>query len=382
VQSFGIALVGYGGIGRVHAMGYKALPQIYGLPSDAFRIVGVATGRLETAEQAAREIGCAVWTDDYRKLLERDDVGAVDICVPNLWHEEMALAAARAGKHVYCEKPLATSAAQAWRMSQGVSDAGVQGQVAFHFRFIPAVQRARRLMDEGFVGRVFSFRGWYHRSSYISPAKPLSWRLSREISGGGALADMGSHLLDLQRLLLGEMAQVYATLDTRIEERPMAQDQARLGRVDVDDLGFLHLRTADGIPGTAEISRLATGATNDLVVEIFGEKGALRLDLADPGWLYVYDAREPGTPMGGRRGLTRVETGQRFEGQLAPDWTMPMNIERAHAEGQYQFIKAIQEGRPVRPDFRDGARVQDILEAAYLSSANQRWADVPGAHEH
>ncbi len=183
MATFGIALVGYGGIGRVHAIGYKSLPHYYGLPADAFRIVGVATGHPGTAEQAAREIGCEAWTDDYRQLLERDDVQAVDICVPNFWHEEIALAAAQAGKPIYCEKPLATNAAQAWRMVQSVAAAGVQGQVAFHFRFIPAVQRAAQLVAEGFLGRIFSFRGWYHRSSYISPQKPLSWRLSREIWG-------------------------------------------------------------------------------------------------------------------------------------------------------------------------------------------------------
>jgi len=123
MQPLGIALIGYGGIGRVHAMAYRDLPFHYGLPADTIRLVGVATTRRETAERAAREIGCSVWTDDYRTLLGRDDVQAVDICVPNFWHEEIVSAAAQAGKHIYCEKPLAMDAAQAWRMVQAVEEA-------------------------------------------------------------------------------------------------------------------------------------------------------------------------------------------------------------------------------------------------------------------
>jgi len=376
LQPLGIGMIGYGGIGRVHAMGYRDLGFHYGLPADAVRLVGVATTQAQTAERAAREIGCPVWTADYRELLTRQDVGVIDVCVPNDRHEEIVLAAAAAGKHVYCEKPLALDAAQAARMAHAVEQAGVKAQVTFNFRFIPAVLRARQLLDEGLVGRVFSFRGWYFRSSYISPQKPLTWRFSREVSGGGALFDLGSHLLDLVRFLLGDVAQVRAMLETRIPERPLAGDPSKMGKVEVDDLALLQMRLADGTPGTAEVSRLATGATNELELEVFGELGAIRLSLIDPDWLYVYDVRAADKPGGGRRGYTRVETVQRFDGQLAPDWTQPMSFVRSHAECQYQFLKAIWEDRPPRPSFWDGARVQEIMEAAQKSARENGWADV------
>jgi predicted dehydrogenase len=375
-QPLGIGMIGYGGIGRVHAMGYRDLGFHYGLPADRVRLVGVATTHAQTAERAAREIGCPVWTADYHELLARDDIQVIDVCVPNNRHEEIVLAAAAAGKHIYCEKPLALDAAQAVRMAAAVERAGIKAQVTFNFRFIPAVVRARQLLVEGLVGRVFSFRCWYFRSSYISPQRPLTWRFSREASGGGALFDLGSHLLDLVRFLLGDVAQVRAMLETRIPERPLAGDPSQMCKVEVDDLAFLHMRLADGTPGAAEISRLATGATNEMELEIFGESGAIHLSLTDPNWLYVYDVRASDKPDGGRRGYTRVETIQRFDGALAPDWTQPMSFVRSHAECQYQFLRSIWEDRVPQPDFWDGTRVQEIMDAALVSARDNRWADV------
>lgn len=376
MEPLGIALIGYGGIGRVHAIGYRNIPFHYGLPANTVKIIGVATRHAETAERAAQEIGCEVWTPDYRELLARDDVHVVDVCAPNKWHEEIVLAAAEAGKHIYCEKPLAMNAAQARRMAEAVHQAGIKCQMTFNFRFIPAVLRAKQLMSEGFVGRVFSFRGRYHRASYIDPEKPLSWRLQRAIAGGGALFDLGSHVLDLLHFLLGDIAEVYATLDTLIKERPVARGASEKAPVDVDDIAIMQLRLEDGTLGLGEISRMGTGATNDLQVEIFGNQGAIRLSLEDPNWVYVYDVRAADRPLGGYRGFTRVETVQHFEGQRAPDWTQAMSFVRSHTECQYQFLKAIWEDRDPQPNIDDGVHVQEVMEAALRSSDSQRWVSV------
>ena len=224
-----IGLIGYGGIGRVHAAAYRAIPFHYGLRADSIDIAAVATTREETARNAAAEIGCDFFTADYRELLAQDDIDAIDICTPNNAHHEIVLAAAAAGKHIYCEKPLAMNAAEAYSMVRAVSAAGVKAQLTFNFRFFPAITRAKQLMDEGFVGEVFSFRGRYHRSSYISRDKPLSWRLQREITGGGALFDLGSHILYLLYYLLGDFNSVNGTLDTLIKERPVAARAAEKG---------------------------------------------------------------------------------------------------------------------------------------------------------
>ena len=160
-----IGMIGYGSIGRVHALAYRSLPYHYGLPLAAVHIAGVATTRRETAQAAAAEIGCDFWTDDYRELLARPEIDAVDICVPNHMHAEIVTEAAAAGKHIYCEKPLAMNVAEAQQMVAAVQAAGVNSQLTFNFRFFPAILRAQQLVASGFLGRVFSFRGRYYRSS-------------------------------------------------------------------------------------------------------------------------------------------------------------------------------------------------------------------------
>ena len=376
MQRINIGLVGYGGIGRVHAAAYRAIPFHYGLNADSINIVAVATTRMETAKQAAAEIGCDVFTTDYRDLLARHDIDAIDICTPNNSHHEIVLAAAAAGKHIYCEKPLAMNAAEALSMSQAAAAAGVKTQMTFNFRFFPAIARAKQLIDEGFLGEVFSFRGRYHRSSYISRDKPLSWRLQRETTGGGALFDLGSHILDLLYFLLGDFDSVYGTLDTLIKERPLAPGAKEMGRVDVDDIALLHTRLPDGALGTIEISRMGTGATNDLTFEIFGALGAIRFDLAEPAWLHIYDTRDAEKPLGGQRGFRKIEAAGRYDGQRAPDWTMSPDFMRVHAECQYQFIKSIWEDRTTSPSFHDGLHVQRIMEAAERAAEQGCWVKL------
>jgi predicted dehydrogenase len=378
MKKLGIAMIGYGGIGRVHVMGYRNIPFHYGLPADTVNIVGVATTRPETAEKAAREIGCQVWTTDYHELLARDDVDLVDCTVPNHRHEEVVVAAAQAGKHIYCEKPLAMNVAEGQRMVEAVEKAGVKTQMTFNFRFFPAITRAKQLVEDGFLGRVFSFRGRYYRASYISYDKPLSWRLSKEIAGSGALFDIGSHVLDLIYYLLGDFGSVQATLDTLIEERPIAPGATEKGPVDVDDIALMHVRMADPSDtlGLVEISRMGTGTTNDLQIEIFGDQGALRFNSADPSWLEIYDVRDGGQPLGGMRGFRKLETVQRHEGQKSPDWSMPPGFVRTHAECQYQMLKAISDDLPTSPTLADGLQVQEVMEAAIRSSGEGRWVSV------
>ena len=371
-----IGMIGYGSIGRVHALAYHSLPYHYGLPAAAVRIAGVATTRRETAQAAAAEIGCDFWTDDYRELLARPDIDGVDICVPNHMHAEIVTAAAAAGKHIYCEKPLAMNVAEAQQIVAAVQAAGVNAQLTFHSRFFPAILRAQQLVASGFLGRVFSFCGRYYRSSYIDPQKPLSWRQQKAIAGGGALFDIGSHILDLLYALLGEFASVQAAMETLIRERTVAAGSTETAAVDVDDLALLHLRTRDGVLGLVEVSRMGTGATNDLSFEIFGELGAIRFSAVDPNWLEVYDVRDADKPIGGMRGFRKVETVSRYEGQKAPDWSMTPDFVRAHAECQYQFLRAVAEGRPASPSVVDGLHIQAVMAAAERAAAEGRWVEV------
>ncbi|MCB9140226.1 MAG: Gfo/Idh/MocA family oxidoreductase [Caldilineaceae bacterium] len=376
-----IGLIGYGGIGRVHALAYRSIPFYYGLPADSVQVAGVATTHAESARKAAQEIGCGFWTADYRELLARPDIDVVDVTVPNVAHAEIVVAAAQAGKHIYCEKPLAMNVAEAQRMVAAANAAGVKTQMTFNFRFFPAIIRARQLMDEGFLGKIFSFRGRYYRSSYIDPLKPISWRQQRAVAGGGVLFDLGSHVLDLLYYLLGDFDQVQAVMETLITERPAAANVQETVAVDVDDIVFMHARMADGTLGLVESSRMGTGSPNELVVEIFGEKGALRFDAQDPSWLQVYDVRDANKPLGGLRGMTRVETVGRYEGARSPDWSMAPSFVRAHAECQYQFLKAVAEDGPAAPTLADGLHIQAVMAAAETSSREARWVRVAEMEE-
>ncbi len=376
MQPLGIALIGYGGIGRVHALAYRAIPFYYGLPADTVKIIGVATTHPKSAQRAADEIGCAVWTADYRELLARPDVDVVDVTTPNHAHAAVVIAAAEAGKHIYCEKPLAMTVAEGRRMLAATQAAGVNTQMTFNLRFFPAVMRARQLIEAGFLGKIFSFRGRYYRSSYISPDKPLSWRLRKEVAGGGALFDLGSHILDLIYYLLGDYGAVQATLDTLIKARPLVAGSAETAPVDVDDIALLHLRMADGTLGLVEISRMGTGFSNEATFEVFGEGGAIRFHAANPAWLEVYDAREAELPLGGMRGFRQIEAIGRYPGAKMPDWSMTPGFERSHAECQYQFLRAITENRPASPSLADGLHIQTVMEAAMRSSAAGRWVTL------
>jgi len=376
MKPINIGLIGYGGIGRVHALAYRAIPFYYGLPADTVKIVGVATTRPASAQKAAQEIGCEFWTADYRELLARGDIDVVDVTTPNHVHAEIVIAAAQAGKHIYCEKPLAMTVAEGQRMVAAAAQAGVKTQMTFNLRFFPAVARARQLIESGFLGNIFSFRGRYYRSSYIAADKPLSWRLRKDVSGGGALFDLGSHILDLIYYLLGDYSAVQATVDTLIKARPVAAGANETAPVDVDDIALMHVRMASGLLGLIETSRMGTGFTNDLPVEIFGDKGAIRFNLADPAWLEVYDVRDAESPLGGMRGFRKIEAVGRYPGAKSPDWTMAPGFERSHAECQYQFLKAIAEDQPTAPSLADGLHIQTVMEAAMRSSVEERWVKI------
>ena len=372
MKSLGIALLGFGGIARSHVQGWRDLPLHYGLPASAVRIVGVATRSERTAHAAAFEIECPIAPTDARGLVSRDDVDIVDICAPMPAHLALVRNAAEAGKHIYLEKPVATSLVEAREIAAVIRAARVKCQVTFNYRWIAAAQRMKALIDDGFVGPITSVRGRYFRSSHADPTRPRTWRHVFTESGGGAWADLGSHVIDLIAWLAGPVAEVIAESRTVIGCRPVAPGSSELGPVDTDDETLALIRLASGATGTLEISRIAVGASNDLVIEIIGERGALRFSLEDPNWLDAYDGSAPES----RRGWTRLETIQRYPGAKHPDWTAAAGVARGHAESQYQFARAIWEGRPAAPGIETGVAVQAVIEAGYASARAGRWTAV------
>ena len=373
-----IGMVGYGFIGKVHTMAYQLLPMIYDPAPADIRLVGVSAASEASARKGVEQGGYGFGTTDWRELVERDDIDVINCCTPNFLHKEMLIGAMAAGKHVYCDKPLAMNLAEARDIVAIADETGIRHQMTFEYRFIPAMMRARQLVEEGFLGQVFSFRAAYLHAGYIDPTRPISWRLDVTKGGGGALFDLGAHVLDLVRFLLGEYDSVHALTETFIKDRPLPGKPNQRMPVEVDDLVLMTVRMANGAVGTVEASRLATGTNDELRLEIHGQQGALRFNLMDPNWLYVYDAREPGDPIGGNRGFKAIETVQRYPPPAAlPGPKFAVGWMRYHIASQCDFITSLVEGRPTSPDFVDGMRIQEVMEAGYTSAREKRWVSLP-----
>jgi predicted dehydrogenase len=376
MNKIGIGLVGYGMIGRIHSLAYRELPFFYPGQLPAIHLAAVCTSRPETAQAAAQEAGFASWLTDVSALVRRDDVDVVDCSVPPYLHRPTVLAAVGAGKHVYCEKPLALNGAEARELVKATQEAGVQVGMTFNYRFVPAMMRAHQLIRDGALGNIYHFRAEYLHTGYEDPQRPMSWRLRKEQAGGGALVDLGAHLVDLIRYLLGELAAVRATLHTYVKERPVRRGASEKEAVTVDDAAWLQVRMSNGAMGTIEVSRFATGMLDDLRLEIHGERGALRFNLMTPSWLYFYDTTRSGGPLGGERGWIGLETAQSYPGAVTPPARSILGWTRPHAENQYAFLRALLAGKPPQPNIIDGLRTQLALDAAYTSAETGDWVQV------
>ncbi|MGB9682986.1 MAG: Gfo/Idh/MocA family protein [bacterium] len=366
MKELGIGLVGYGFIGKIHTLAYRVLNLYYDPMPVKIRLVGVCSGHRETAEKGVEQGGYLFATTDYHKLLEREDIHIIDCCTPNYLHKDILIDAMRTGKFVYCEKPLAMNVEEAKEIVKVAKETKIINQMAFQYRFVPAVMRAKQLIEEGFLGRVFHFRASYLHSGYTDPNRPITWRLDKEKGGGGALYDLGSHIIDLIHYLLGEYEDIHGFKETFIKERPLLENPREKREVKVDDYIILQVRMTNGALGTLEASRVATGTNDDLSFEIYGEKGSMRFHLMEPNWLYIYDATEPGEPIGGRRGFKAVECVNRYPAPSSlPGPKFSIGWERFHIASQFNFISCIVQDREASPSFEDGLYVQEVMERAY-----------------
>lgn len=369
-REMGVGMVGFGFIGKVHTHAYRALQLFYDPPPAIPRLVGVCTSRPETASRAAEQGGFGFGTTEFGDLLARDDIDVIDVATPNHLHCEQVTAALEAGKHVYCDKPLAVSLAEATDIvATAKGHPGLSHGMAFHCRFVPATMRAKQLIDEGAIGRVYHFRAAYLHSGYEDPERPMSWRLSKA-AGGGALSDLGSHIVDLMGWLVGPYRTVQACMETFIRERPKAPGAKEKAPVEVDDYVCFRARMEAGALGFVEASRFATGTQDQLEFALFGEKGALTFDLMNPNWLAYYDATEPGGDLGGERGFKMIECVQRYPKPSAlPSPKLSIGWMRYHVHAIYDFLAAVAGGRLGTASLFDGAHAQAVDEAVRQSAA-------------
>ncbi|HEY3331158.1 MAG TPA: Gfo/Idh/MocA family oxidoreductase [Capsulimonadaceae bacterium] len=374
-STLGVGIVGFGFIGKVHALAYRSLPLMYDpLPFNA-RLVGVCTSNASTAEPARLRGGFDVAVTDYRELLERDDIHIIHVCTPNDQHMELLRDAIAAGKHIYCDKPLCKTVDEAEEIAELAKNAPIVHRVTFNNRFVPAIIRAKELVNEGFLGEIYQFRVAYLHAGYVDPNRPFSWRLDMSRSGGGAVMDLGAHAFDLARYLVGNIVEVNAQMETFIKKRQTGDGAS--ASVDVDDIVIAHAKTASGAIGTMEASRLATGVQDELRIEIHGSKGAISYNLMEPNWLTVYDNRLTEGAYGGTRGPQRLECVARYPKPYALGATKnPIGWPQIHTHCLHEFLSDIANGQLGEPSFADGLAVQRIVSACQRSASSRQWENV------
>jgi predicted dehydrogenase len=327
-------------------------------------LVSIA-GRDEAAvAEAARRYGFATHVTDWRELVADDRISVFDNAGPNHLHAEPTIAAAQAGKHVVCEKPLGRTADESHRIWQAVEQAGVKHLCAFNYRFVPALRLARELIAAGDLGEIFHFRARYLQEWITDPDFPRVWRLDRESAGSGALGDLGAHIIDLGRYLVGEIAVVGGLTKTFISDRPG-------GAVDVDDAFEAFVEFESGAVGTLEASRFATGRKNALTLEVNGSKGSLAFDLERLNELQLHVAGS--TPGKAAQGFRQVLVTEPEHPHLQHWWPAGHVIgwEHTFVHELHHFLTAIRDDTDVAPigaDFEDGYRAAEVCDAIVRSA--------------
>ena len=391
MKTYGVGMVGYGFIGKVHAHAYQSLPLFYDPLPARTRLVGVCTTAESSGAKAVDQAGFSFATTNVRDLIERDDIHIIDICAPNDVHYSVLKDALKAGKHIYCDKPLALDVAEAEEICALAAAVSTVHQMTFNYRFVPAILRARQLIEAGFLGDLFQFRAAYLHAGYIDPNRPYSWRLDREKSGGGAITDLGAHVIDLTRFLIGpstnvgragEFASVTAELQTVIKERRDPKT-GEMQTVDVDDIAIAQCRLEGGAVGTLEASRLATGVQDELRLDLHGTKAGIRFNLMEPNWLDAYDASVPEAALGGDRGYRRIESVARYPKPYALGATKnSVGWLQFHIHSLFDFVNNValhEAGKPTSlysPTFQDGLMAQRIIDACQRSAESDSRQNV------
>lgn len=377
MKEYKVGILGFGFIGKVHAYGYVNLPLFYDPAPLRARITHVITGRMETAEKACRTLGADVAGTDYRAVTENPEIDIVHVCTPNHLHKDALLSAMRSQKHIYCDKPLVATMAEAEAVRLALADYRGTAQMTFQNRFFPATMRAKQLVEAGALGQILGFRASYLHGGSASPAAPLKWKLTAA-SGGGVIADLASHVLDLLDWLIGPFRSVSGATQIAYPERPAPGDPTRKLPVDAEDCVMLLARMQSGALGTIEATKIATGTEDELRLEIHGSRGALRFNGMDPHHLEFHDAAAPEAPLGGLRGWNRIDTGQRYPAPAAsfPSPKAATGWIRSHLACLANFLQGVAQQRAADPGLEQGIRVQHLMDSVARSARENRWIEV------
>ncbi|MBW3540400.1 MAG: Gfo/Idh/MocA family oxidoreductase [Planctomycetes bacterium] len=371
-----IGMIGYGFMGRAHSNAYHKVSNFFDLE---YRPVlkAVCARNATNAQAFAERWGYESIETDWRKLLARKDIDAVDICTPNNLHKEIALAAAEAGKAILCEKPLAMNAAEGEEMCAAVEKAGVLNMVWYNYRRVPAVSLAKQLIDEGRLGRIFHYRAQFLQDWTISADVPqgghATWRLDVDAAGSGVTGDLLAHCIDTAIWLNGSIADVNAMTETFVKERPHAET-GKKQPVGIDDACAFLCHFENGSLGTFESTRYARGHKALYTFEINGEHASITWDLHDLHRLGYFDHRDDSLV----RGWRTVHVTDHDMPYMKHWWVPGLQIgyEHSFVHQVADFLEGLAQGQPVSPTFRDALETQQVCDAVLKSAKKRTWMDV------
>lgn len=328
-------------------------------------------------ERAAESLGWENAETDWKRAVMDPEIHIVDICTPNDTHAEIAIAAARAGKAIVCEKPLALSVREAGHMLQAVRKARVTNMICHNYRRVPAIALASRMIERGDLGdRIYHFRARYAQDWLVNPKLPVSWRLRSAVSGSGALGDIFSHAVDLGRFLIGEFRDVSAEMTTFAKRRPAHAGGPARTRVDVDDAVNMIGHFRNGALASIEATRFASGRKNALSFEINGSRGSLAFDLENLNVLRLF-SRADDVDAQGFREIIVTDPAHPYSKQWWPPGHL-IGYEHTFVHAIAHFVAAAARRRSVEPSFEDGLRNQRVLEAVARSARTRRWVKLSG----
>jgi predicted dehydrogenase len=371
-QTLNIGMIGYKFMGRAHSNAWRQVDKFFKLK--ARPLLKVICGRDEkNVKAAAGQLGWRDYSTDWLEVVRRPDIDVIDINTPNDTHAEIAIEAAKAGKHVLCEKPLAMDVAQCRRMLAAVRKARVTHMVCHNYRRIPAMALAKKMIEHGELGTLYHYRARYLQDWIVDPKMPLVWRLQKNLSGSGTHGDIHAHIIDLARFLVGEFSEVSGLLHTFIKKRPL-EGRRGMGKVTVDDTAMCLARFRGGAIGVLEATRFAPGRKNFIEIEINGSKGSLYFNFEDMNRLKFYRRSDPE----GERGFRDILVTEAVHPYVGA-WWPPGHIigyEHTFVHTFADFINAAAKGGRVSPDFEDGLRNQEVLEAVERSARSRKWVRV------
>ena len=373
IPEIGVGMLGYAFMGKAHSNAYKKIPYMIYPPPAIPKLIAIAGRNEENVKEAARRYGYEHYYTDWKKMLIKDNIQLFDNGAPNHAHAEPCIAAARLGKHVLCEKPLAATARESARMLEAVTKAGVKHMVAYNYRYVPAIRQIRQLIESGLLGQIYHFRAVYLQE-WVMPHYNLSyiWRLDKNVAGSGALGDLGAHIIDIGRWLVGEFRSVSALTRTFIPERPGPDGQMK--QVDVDDAFVAAVEFENGAIGTLEATRFAAGRKNANQFEINGEKGSIRFNLERMNEMEVFWVGEQPKETSGFRDVLVSESFHPFWANWWPQGHM-IGWEHTFIHEITHLLDAIVNDRDIAPygaTFEDGYKTAVICDAILKSADTGR----------